>query len=393
MPVEVTKNVVSADCARAGCAAIKVAARQHTDEIILANVDIDSSELLFAICFCDWFLISPIVEAWAWSDINTPGSTLFRFRNAAMKRLKIKRRRGTNRSAFYRDRVAKGSGLLDRRQFPAGAARPQEGPHFRNLGRLIAAVDNPTGGTIEGLVDQREPHRHAGKVGLAFPPGFREIALQQLDGGGLVDLTAGPVLVKIASEIRHHFGRGQCAQFADILVRPRRLNLAEQPLEGFVVAGRKLKRRAARSQAETRSRAEARWRAGARTSTGIGGLMAALPPRHRQPNHDDDQPDLQDQAEDRRESAKTTEHSAAEQHAEQTGAKEARGQTAKQAHAGPVEEPAARGRAQARAARLGEGAVERLCGTRRRRSARRRGKRSRSPGTRTDASADSGIGR
>ena len=69
--------------------------------------------------------------------------------------------------------------------------------------------------------------------------------------------------------------------------------------------------------------------------------MAALPPRHRQPNHDDDQTDLQDQAEDRRQSAEPAEHSAAEQHAQQAGAEEARGKAAEHAHAGPVEEPAA----------------------------------------------------
>src|ERR1700723_2013750 len=102
MPTEVTKNVVPADCARAGCAAIKVAARQHTGEIILANVDIDSSELLFAICFCDWFLICPIVDVWAWSDINTSGVILFRFRNAAMKRLQPYRfRSNQNRALIF----------------------------------------------------------------------------------------------------------------------------------------------------------------------------------------------------------------------------------------------------------------------------------------------------
>ena len=68
--------------------------------------------------------------------------------------------------------------------------------------------------------------------------------------------------------------------------------------------------------------------------------MAALPPRHRQPHHDDDQADLQDQAEDRRQAAEAGEHPAAEQHAEQAGAEEARGEAAEHAHAGPVEEAA-----------------------------------------------------
>src|ERR1700733_14367259 len=127
MPLLVTKNVVSADCARAGCAAIKQAARQkHTDEIILANLDIYSSEflceLLFAICFCELVLICRLVDEPAWPDINPTRVTLFRSRNAAMKGLKIKgpkrkRRRGMNRGALYHHRVAKRSGLLDRREF------------------------------------------------------------------------------------------------------------------------------------------------------------------------------------------------------------------------------------------------------------------------------------
>jgi hypothetical protein len=53
----VTKKVVLADCACAGAAAVKPAARQkHAAEIILVNVDIDSSGLFFAGYFCELFL-------------------------------------------------------------------------------------------------------------------------------------------------------------------------------------------------------------------------------------------------------------------------------------------------------------------------------------------------
>src|SRR6195256_7093734 len=145
------------------------------------------------------------------------------------------------------------SGLLDRREFPVGPARPHEGPHLRHLGRLFAARDQPAGGALDGLVDQREPHRHAGVVGIALAPRLREVALQQLDVGNLVDVVAGLVLLEILGEIRHHFGRRQRMQLGDILVRPRGLNLTEQSLEGLVVARSNLKWRAARPQPETRS--------------------------------------------------------------------------------------------------------------------------------------------
>ena len=59
-------------------------------------------------------------------------------------------------------------------------------------------------------------------------------------------------VLEVLGEIRHHFGRRQRVQPGDILVGPRGLDLAEQPLEGFVVGRQNLKRRAARSQAEAR---------------------------------------------------------------------------------------------------------------------------------------------
>src|SRR5882757_103584 len=71
------------------------------------------------------------------------------------------------------------SGLLDRREFPVRPAWPHEGPYFGRLGGLLAAFDQTAGGALDGLVDQREPHRHTGVVGIAFAPGFREVALQQ----------------------------------------------------------------------------------------------------------------------------------------------------------------------------------------------------------------------
>ena len=69
--------------------------------------------------------------------------------------------------------------------------------------------------------------------------------------------------------------------------------------------------------------------------------MAALPPRHRHPDQENDQANLQDQAEQRRQAADPAEHAATEQQTEQARTEEARGETAEHAAAGPVEQPAA----------------------------------------------------
>src|SRR5260370_873249 len=105
--------------------------------------------------------------------------------------------------------------------------------------------------------------KHTREIMLARA-GIGEVALQQLDVGDLVDVVAGLVGLEILGEIRHHFRRRQRVQPGDIFVRPCGLDLAEQPLEGLVVARRDLERRSARSQSETGSGAEARLRAGTR---------------------------------------------------------------------------------------------------------------------------------
>src|SRR5215212_8604857 len=70
------------------------------------------------------------------------------------------------------------SGLLDRREFPIRAARPDECPYFRGFRRRVVAFDHLPIGTVEVLVDQRIAQCDAGIVGVAFTPGFREVALQ-----------------------------------------------------------------------------------------------------------------------------------------------------------------------------------------------------------------------
>ena len=258
-----------------------------------------------------------------------------------------------------------------------------------------------------GLVDQREPHRHAGEIGFAFAPGFGEVALQQLDVGHLVDVVAGLVLLEILGEVGHHLGRRQRMQFGDVLVRPCGLDLTEQTLEGFIVSRLDFQRRLVRSQPKaTQAGAEAGLGArafGSRSRSrrvGGGRRMAALPPRHRQPHHQDDQADLQQQADDRRQAAEAGEQPAAGQHAEQAGAKEAHGETAEHAphHSGPVEEAALGGRASRRRAHaggagLGKGTVHGLRRARRGGGARGRRIGFRSPRTGTAAAANAGVGR
>src|SRR3954452_21491223 len=83
------------------------------------------------------------------------------------------------------------SGLLDRREFPICAARPDECPHFGRFRRRFAAFDQLAGGAIDGLVDQGIAQRDTGVIGVAFTPGFREVTLQQLGVSNLVDDVPG----------------------------------------------------------------------------------------------------------------------------------------------------------------------------------------------------------
>ena len=51
---------------------------------------------------------------------------------------------------------------------------------------------------IESLVDQRKAHRDRRIIGIALAPGFRQVALQQLDAGDLVDCVARLVVGEVA---------------------------------------------------------------------------------------------------------------------------------------------------------------------------------------------------
>src|SRR5664279_4769683 len=149
MPTEVRKKVVSADCACAAGAArtanADTARPKQAHDMILVRAGIDSSNCFYADD--------------ALPDINTSQNTLFRRLDGEISgssAVHEKRRRGSNRGALVSSSLRGPSGLLDRRQLPARAARPQEGPHFRGFARLLAALDQPAAGAVDGLVDHRE---------------------------------------------------------------------------------------------------------------------------------------------------------------------------------------------------------------------------------------------
>lgn len=287
--------------------------------------------------------------------------------------------------------------------------RRGERPDLGDFTRLLATGDERAAVAVQRLVGEREAQRHRGVVGLAFAPGFGEVALQELDVGHLVDDVPRTVLGEVLLEIGDHLRRRERVQLGHVLVRPGRLNLAEQALERLVIVRLDLERRvvgigaeteAAKTTGKTATETAAliRLRSGscARVGIGIGRLrrVTALPPGHRQPHHQHHEHDLDDQAQDRGQTAEAAEQATAEQHAEQAGAEEA-GRKAAHEAAGAAEQAAARGRGSSRVhacARLGVGAVELRGRAWRRRGRGRSGIGARAARTGRAAAADARVG-
>src|ERR1700737_3703244 len=202
MPVLVTKKLMSADCAWAGWAArtanAAAAGMKHTREMILARAGIVSSA-------CHWSTGSLMSQLGL--NSTRPGRSYSRRRDPEKTRCRKEKAPRNPPRRLESLPYPRRSGLLDRRELPIGTPPPHEGPYLRRLGRRFAARDQPAGGAVEGLVDEREPHRDAGVVGIALAPGFREVTLQELDAGNLVDGVAGLVLGEIPGEVRHHLRR------------------------------------------------------------------------------------------------------------------------------------------------------------------------------------------
>src|SRR4051812_14471006 len=123
MPLLVTKNVVPAPCACAGCAAMQAsetaAVAKHPRDIILKT-----GIVFLPVCF----LIRRLVDRRATTKHQPTGSGNIP-RSGVMIHDHTKKRRGMNRGARFKSSCRR-SGLLDCREFPVGAARPHEGPHF-----------------------------------------------------------------------------------------------------------------------------------------------------------------------------------------------------------------------------------------------------------------------
>ena len=84
-------------------------------------------------------------------------------------------------------------------------------------------------------VDHREAHRHGGIFAAGFGPGFGQVALLQPHAGHLVAHAAAGLLGQLLGEIAGHFGRGDGAQRAQVVVRPGRLHRLQQLLERLEV--------------------------------------------------------------------------------------------------------------------------------------------------------------
>src|ERR1043166_2587735 len=106
------------------------------------------------------------------------------------------------------------SGLLNRRQQPLTTTRAAEGPELGRFRRLL--LDDAAGCPADHLVVERIAHRDGGVLVVALAPGFRQIALQQLDVGDLVDDAAAGVLRELLGEVRQHLRREVRAERAEV---------------------------------------------------------------------------------------------------------------------------------------------------------------------------------
>src|SRR5437899_2213253 len=179
-----------------------------------------------------------------------------------------------------------------------------EGPRLGDL--LRPAFDNPPAGTVDRGIVEREPHRNGRIVGAALAPGFRKIALQELDIGDAVHDAAARILRQILGEIGHHFGRSAGPQGVEILAAVGALNFAEQAFEGIIVGIRDAHIVAALTSAGTACAAcalptaalthapeKASSRAVAIERSSVSGLVAALEPTPKEHGDERNQPQLE----------------------------------------------------------------------------------------------------
>src|SRR5215210_2974461 len=126
-------------------------------------------------------------------------------------------------------------GLLDRRDLPRPAVVAAEGPHLGDLLRPVAvAVDDASGGAVEGHVLEAVAHGDARIVGRAFAPRLGEVALDEAHIRDLVDRVVARVVVELLLEVARHLGRREGPQRRHILAAIGGLDVVERLLEGGV---------------------------------------------------------------------------------------------------------------------------------------------------------------
>src|SRR5215208_8089001 len=248
----------------------------------------------------------------------------------------------------FRCRVQEGlRGLLNRRDLPRPAVVAAEGPDLGDLLRLVpVAVDDASGGAVEGHVLEAVAHGDARIVGRAFAPGLGEVALDEAHIRDRVDRVVARVVVELLLEVARHLGRREVPQRRYVLAAIGRLDVVKRLLEGGVflrtdadlvgaLAPDGLRGRSAHPDAEAAGaaghrpgRADATERraliAAARAGAGEGRLRPGTAPEeaHREVDQAADERHLEQQAEDRGETAEAAEEAAPEQGAEKPGAEQ-----------------------------------------------------------------------
>src|SRR5215207_1834358 len=127
-------------------------------------------------------------------------------------------------------------GLLDGRQLPRATAVAPEGPQLGGFDRPLGiARHHAAGGLVAGDLLHGETHRDGGVIGLAFAPGFRQVALQKADVGRRVDHALARLLVELLLEVAGHLRRGEVPESRHVLARISPGDLLQRPLEGGVI--------------------------------------------------------------------------------------------------------------------------------------------------------------
>src|SRR5689334_2212334 len=87
---------------------------------------------------------------------------------------------------YRKNRFDRSSSLLNGREQPIAPMRTHEGPQFSDLARLTA-FDGPSTRALDHAVLERKVHGYGRIIGVAFAPGFCQIASQQFHVSDAID--------------------------------------------------------------------------------------------------------------------------------------------------------------------------------------------------------------